>query len=508
MNAAQRGIFTQNGGVQSHDYDYDIIVIGGGSGGLAASKEAAKHGLKVAVYDFVKPTPIGTTWGLGGTCVNVGCIPKKLMHQASILGESMHDAKEFGWQIPEVDGEKHSWEKMIGNVQAHIKGLNWGYKADLRSKNVKYFNELASFTGPNTIKAVNKKGEEKTVTAAKFILATGGRPIYPDIPGAKEFGITSDDIFSMPNDPGKTLLVGASYISLENAGFLSGMGKNVSVMVRSILLRGFDQQIAEKIGEHMENKMGINFIRPCVPTKLERIEDGEKKGMIRVHAKYNDGTEYEDVFNTVLFAVGRQADTEKLGADAVGVKLNPKNKKCIVDEGEATNIPHIFAIGDMIDGKPELTPVAIQAGKLLARRIAGVAKTLTDYDKIPTTVFTPLEYGCCGLSEEDAISRYGEENLSIFHTNYWPLEWTLNHDRPDNACYAKLVCDKKDNDRVIGFHYLGPNAGEVTQGFAGMIKLKATKNDFDDLIGIHPTTAEVFTTMEKTKAEDPSATGC
>jgi len=279
-------------------------------------------------------------------------------------------------------------------------------------------------------------------------------------------------------------------------------------MVRSILLRGFDQQIAEKIGEHMENKMGINFIRPCVPTKLERIEEGEKKGMIRVHAKYNDGTEYEDVFNTVLFAVGRQADTEKLGADTVGVKINPKNKKCIVDEGEATNIPHIFAIGDMIDGRPELTPVAIQAGKLLARRIAGVAKTLTDYDKIPTTVFTPLEYGCCGLSEEDAISRYGEENLSIFHTNYWPLEWTLNHDRPDNACYAKLVCDKKDNDRVIGFHYLGPNAGEVTQGFAGMIKLKATKNDFDDLIGIHPTTAEVFTTLEKTKAEDPSATGC
>lgn len=508
MGAAQRGIFTQNGGDKSHDYDYDIIVIGGGSGGLAASKEAAKHGLKVAVYDFVKPTPIGTTWGLGGTCVNVGCIPKKLMHQASILGESMHDAKEFGWQIPDVEGEKHSWEKMIGNVQAHIKGLNWGYKADLRSKSVKYFNELASFTGPNTIKAVNKKGEEKVVTAAKFILATGGRPVYPDIPGAKEFGITSDDIFSMPNDPGKTLLVGASYISLENAGFLSGMGKDVTVMVRSILLRGFDQQIAEKIGDHMENKMGINFIRPCVPTKLERIEDGEKKGMIRVYAKYNDGTDYEDVFNTVLFAVGRQADTEKLGVDAAGITLNPKNKKCIVDEGEATNIPHIFAIGDMIDGKPELTPVAIQAGKLLARRIAGTSSALTDYDKIPTTVFTPLEYGCCGLSEEDAISRYGEENLSIFHTNFWPLEWTLNHDRPDNACYAKLVCDKKDQDRVIGFHYLGPNAGEVTQGFAGMLKLKATKDDFDDLIGIHPTTAEQFTTLEKTKAEDPSATGC
>merc|ERR1711899_452970 len=284
MQAAQKGMFSKrtasSDAVNNGDtstYDYDIIVIGGGSGGLAASKEAAKFGLKVAVYDFVTPTPIGTTWGLGGTCVNVGCIPKKLMHQASILGERMHDAKEFGWKVPEVDGEKHSWEKMIENVQAHVKGLNWGYKADLRSKNVKYFNELATLTGPNTIKAVNKKGEEKTVTASKFILATGGRPVYPDIPGAKEFGITSDDIFSMQNDPGKTLMVGASYISLENAGFLSGMGKNVTVMVRSILLRGFDQQIAERIGEHMENKMGINFVRPCVPTKLERIEEGDKK---------------------------------------------------------------------------------------------------------------------------------------------------------------------------------------------------------------------------------------
>ena len=271
MQAAQKGMFSKrntssdaaNNGDGSN-YDYDIIVIGGGSGGLAASKEAAKFGLKVAVYDFVTPTPIGTTWGLGGTCVNVGCIPKKLMHQASILGENLKDAKEFGWQISEgknhltitrciyyskisvspiclilnnavgYEGSEgtHQWEKMVENVQGHIKGLNWGYKTQLRSQSVKYFNELASFTGPNTIKAINKKGEEKSVTAAKFILATGGRPIYPEIEGAKEFGITSDDIFSMPTDPGKTLLVGASYISLENAGFLSGMGKNVTIMVR------------------------------------------------------------------------------------------------------------------------------------------------------------------------------------------------------------------------------------------------------------------------------------
>merc|ERR1719362_1822994 len=301
-------IMLEDGYNSKHPYEYDLVVIGGGSGGLAASKEASNRGAgKVVLLDYVKPTPIGSTWGLGGTCVNVGCIPKKLMHQASILGENLKDAKEFGWQISEGSEGTHQWEKMVENVQGHIKGLNWGYKTQLRSQSVKYFNELASFTGPNTIKATNKKGEEKSVTAAKFILATGGRPVYPEIEGAKEFGITSDDIFSMPTDPGKTLLVGASYISLENAGFLSGMGKNVTIMVRSILLRGFDQQIAEKIGEHMEKKCGINFIRQCVPTKLEKVGDGEQKGKIRVHAKYQDGTVYEDVFDTVMFAVGREA---------------------------------------------------------------------------------------------------------------------------------------------------------------------------------------------------------
>jgi len=500
-------IATSNNG-DNHIYDYDLIVCGGGSGGLAASKEAAKHGLKVAVYDFVEPTPIGTKWGLGGTCVNVGCIPKKLMHQASVIGEIMHDANVFGWQIPKDISIQHSWNKMIENVQNHIKSLNWNYKTQLRSKKVEYFNERVSFTGPNTIKSVDKNGKEKFTTANKFILATGGRPIYPNIEGAREFGITSDDIFSLKHEPRKTLIVGASYVALECAGFLKGTGSNVTVMVRSILLRGFDQKVAEKIGNHMESKMGINFVRLCEPTKLMKIENGDHKGMIRVFAKYSNGEEYVDEFNTVLFAVGRRAVTEGLGVDVIGLNLNPRNKKCIVNELEETNIPHIFAIGDIIDGKPELQPVAVQAGKLLARRIAGVSKEVTDYDNIPTTVFTPLEYGCCGLSEEEAVSRYQKENISIYHKVHTPLEWRLNHDRPVNECYAKLVCNKNDNERVIGFHYLGPNAGEVTQGFAGMIRLKATKSDFDNLIGIHPTTAEVFTTLEKSETEDPSVEGC
>jgi len=491
---------------KSHSYDYDIIVIGGGSGGLSASKEASKLGLKVAVCDFVKPTPKGTAWGLGGTCVNVGCIPKKLMHQAAILGEGIKDAKEYGWNT-EPDTAKHDWNKMVEQVQNHIGSLNWGYRVALREKSVTYMNEYATFVDAHTLKTVNKKGKEKTVTADKFILAMGGRPKYPDIPGAKELGITSDDIFSLGHAPGKCLLVGASYIALECAGFLKGLGFDVTVMVRSILLRGFDQQMANKIGEYMEEH-GINMVRECVPTGLEEIEPGTP-GKIKVNGQYNDGTAYADEFNTVVFAIGRDACTSNIGLDNIGVKMNPKNGKILHDAEEATNIPNIFAIGDVLDDKPELTPVAIQAGKLLARRLAGVTKTLTDYVNVCTTVFTPLEYGTCGLSEEDAIKVYGAEDVEVYHTNFWPLEWTVSH-RPDNACYTKLLCVKSQKEKVVGFHYLGPNAGEVSQGFGIALRMGATKADFDGLIGIHPTTAESLTTLAITKSSGVSAeaSGC
>jgi len=493
----------------AHNFDYDLIVIGGGSGGLAASKEAAKLGKKVAVCDFVKPSPAGSTWGLGGTCVNVGCIPKKLMHQAALLGEAVKDASCFGWEVGQ-EKVTHNWPKMVEEVQNHIGSLNWGYRVALREKSVDYLNEYAVFQDANTIKTTNKKGKEKIVTAKDFILATGGRPRYPDIPGA-ELGISSDDIFSLPYSPGKVLCVGASYISLECAGFLKKLGLDTSVMVRSILLRGFDQQMAGKVGEYME-EMGVNFIRECVPEKLERIEEGTP-GKIKVTARYKDGTEFTDVFNTVIFAIGRDACTKNIGLDTVGVALNPKSGKVLHDEKEATNVSNIYAIGDVLDDKPELTPVAIQAGKLLARRLCGVSETLTDYVNVCTTVFTPLEYGCCGLSEEDAIQQFGEEGIEVYHTSFWPLEWTVAH-RSDNACYCKLVCIKKTesnpSEKVVGFHYLGPNAGEVTQGFGIALKMGATKADFDNLIGIHPTTAENFTTLGITKSSgvDASATGC
>ncbi|XP_071478717.1 thioredoxin reductase 1, cytoplasmic-like [Diadema antillarum] len=486
-------------------YDYDFIVIGGGSGGLAASKEAALYGKKVAVCDFVSPSPKGTTWGLGGTCVNVGCIPKKLMHQAAILGESLQDSRHYGWETP--DDVQHNWDKLRDAVQAHIGSLNWGYRVALRDKDVTYINAFAQFTDPHTIKTVNRRGKEQVHTAERFLIATGMRPRYPDIPGCKEYCITSDDLFSLPYNPGKTVCIGASYVSLECAGFLAGMGNDVTVMVRSILLRGFDQDMAEKIGTYME-KHHIKFIRKAVPTKIEMVEEGQPP-TLRVHYKKTEtGQESSIEVNTVLMGIGRDACTDKIGLDQAGVIVNPKNGKIPVTN-EQTNVPHIYAVGDILEGGHELTPVAIEAGKLLARRLYNNHSRQCDYVNVPTTVFTPLEYGSCGLSEEDAISSLGEENIEVYHTYFQPLEFTVSH-REANACYAKIICDKNKDERVIGFHVLGPNAGEITQGFGVAMKAGATKAHFDSTIGIHPTCGELFTTMQITRSsgEDITPQGC
>ncbi|XP_075687917.1 thioredoxin reductase 3 [Rhinoderma darwinii] len=502
----------QNGSLQklldsnTVSYDYDLIVIGGGSGGLACSKEASSLGKKVMVLDFVVPTPIGTTWGLGGTCVNVGCIPKKLMHQAAVLGQALKDSRKFGWEYEEQ--VNHNWETMRENIQNYIGSLNWGYRVALRDKNVRYENAYGEFVGPHKIKATNKRGKESFFTAEKFIIATGERPRYLDVPGDKEFCITSDDLFSLSYCPGKTLVVGASYVALECAGFLAGIGLDVTVMVRSIFLRGFDQEMAEKAGAYMETH-GVKFIKKFVPTSVEQLEAGTP-GRLKVVAKSTEGDiVIEDEYNTVLVAVGRDSCTRNIGLEKIGVKINESNGKIPVNDEEQTSVPHVYAIGDILDGKLELTPVAIQAGRLLARRLYGGSDAKCDYVNVPTTVFTPMEYGCCGYSEEKAIEIFGEETLEIYHTLFWPLEWTVPS-RDNNTCFAKVICNKIDFDRVIGFHVLGPNAGEITQGFAAAMKCGLTKEKLDETIGIHPTCAEIFTTMEVTKSSggDITQKGC
>jgi len=490
--------------IRNENYDYDLVVIGGGSGGLACSKEAASLGAKVAVCDFVKPTPLGTSWGLGGTCVNVGCIPKKLMHQAALLGEAIQDSRKFGWNLSEE--VNHSWETMTEAVQNHIGSLNWGYRVQLREKLVKYYNAYAELIDEHTIKLVDRKGKEQKITADKVVLATGERPRYPNVEGAKEHCITSDDVFSLPRCPGKTLVIGASYVALECAGFLKGIGLDVTVMVRSILLRGFDQDMAERVGAYME-KHGVRFLRKCVPSKIEVLDAATPKYKVSYKSLESE-EEFSEEFNTILLGVGRDPCTSGIGLEKVGIKLSSSGR-VIVDDFEQTNVPNIYAIGDILHGKLQLTPVAIQAGKLLAKRLFAGATAKTDYINVPTTVFTPLEYGSCGYAEEDAFEKFGEDNIEVYHANFQPLEYTVAG-RDGNDCYAKIICNKLEEEKVVGFHILGPNAGEVTQGFAIGLKLGAKKKDFNTLIGIHPTNAEVFTTMDTTKSSgmDIEVSGC
>ncbi|XP_054280356.1 thioredoxin reductase 1, cytoplasmic-like [Macrosteles quadrilineatus] len=482
-------------------YDYDYIVIGGGSGGLASAKEASSYGRKVACCDLVLPSPQGTSWGLGGTCVNVGCIPKKLMHKAALMGEDIEDSAYFGWT---TDNKRHSWEEMVTNIQDYIKSLNFKYRTDLKKKEVTYYNAYAKFVDKHTLNLYNKEGNfMKTITGQNFLLAMGCRPVYPDFPGARDLCISSDDVFSLKEPPGKTLIIGASYIALETAGFLVGLGFDVTVMVRSILLRGFDQDIANKIGETLEAH-GVKFVPKHVPESVTK--NGEN---LLVRAKsLSDGSEYIDTFKTVFLAIGREPCTTGIGLENLNVKFQESSTRIEVNEFSQTSVRNIFAVGDVVEEKLQLTPVAIQAGKLLAKRLYGKGKALFDYNHVPTTVFTPLEYGCVGYSEEDAMKKFPDQ-IEVYHLHFQPLEWDLNK-RNKNKSYGKLICLKSEQERVVGFHYLGPNAGEITQGFALALKLGAKKDDFNNLIGIHPTCAEIFTTMTITKAsgKPAEAGGC
>jgi len=494
--------------------DFDLVVIGGGSGGLACSKAAAEFGKRVAVLDFVTPSPHGTKWGLGGTCVNVGCIPKKLMHTAATHGEAIERSARFGW---DATAHGHDWNTMMNQVTNHIKTLNNGYTEDLKSKNVTYLNALGKFIDAHTIECTDSQGEVTTITAEKVVIAVGGRPTRLTCEGG-EHAIDSDDIFWKKNSPGKTCIVGASYVALECAGFLNGIGLDTTVVVRSRLLRGFDTEMADRIGAHMEVH-GTKFMKGFVPASIVKEDSG------KFQVTFQDSNDAQaapvtEEFDTVLAAIGRRACTDTLGLDAAGVEVQQNGK--IKTNFEQTNVESIYAIGDVIDGAPELTPVAIKAGKLLASRLFDDGVKYMDYHTIATTVFTPLEYGSIGYSEEDAMTQFGADNIEVYHTTFEPLEWALkvvdfNNTSAANkkefdktACGAKLICNKAEDEHVVGLHYLGPNAGEVTQGFAIAMRLGATKEDFDLAVGIHPTTAENFTTMTVTKAsgESADAGGC
>ncbi|CAL8248839.1 unnamed protein product [Merluccius merluccius] len=485
-------------------YDYDLVVIGGGSGGLACSKEAAQLGQRVAVLDYVEPSAQGTRWGLGGTCVNVGCIPKKLMHRAALLGTAVHEARKYGWRIP--DPVSHDWATMAEAVQNHVRSLNWGHRVQLQDKKVKYLNVKGSLVDEHTVRGMTKSGKESFVTTKNIVIATGGRPKYPThIPGAMEHGITSDDIFWLKEAPGKTLVVGASYVALECAGFLTGVGQDATVMVRSIALRGFDQQMAGLVTDYMQ-AYGTRFAWGCVPQRVDKLPSG---ALQVTWANGQTGGEETDTFDSVLWAVGRAPETKALGLDKVGVEVNRETGKIVVGADESTSVSNIYAFGDIGEGRPELTPTAIQAGKLLARRLAGQSTQLMNYDNVATTVFTPLEYGCVGLSEEEAVSRHGQNGIEVYHAFYKPLEFTVA-ERDASQCYIKVVCERGGEQRILGLHFTGPNAGEVTQGFALGLRCGATFSQLKETVGIHPTCAEELTKVNITKRSglDATVTGC
>lgn len=496
---------------------FDLAVVGGGSGGMACAKEAARLGKKVCLFDYVEPSTQGTRWGLGGTCVNVGCVPKKLMHHAGFIGALLKkDAGSFGWKV-ESHGN-HDWGELVQTVQNHIKSLNFGYKHGLRSTGVKYFNHVVAFQDNHTLTYQGSSGQTERVTADYVVIAVGGRPHLPaDVPGAREFAITSDDLFSLKRAPGKTLVVGGAYIALECAGFLTEIGNDVTVCVRSVLLRAFDQQCAEKIGGIMA-ELGTKFIRPATPVSITKQSNGQLKVTFT--------TGYEDTYDTVLFATGRDAKTSKLNLSKIGVHTSENGK--VVCENDQTSVPNIYAIGDCQHERPELTPVAIKAGEKLAQRLFAGATTQMDYNFVPTTIFTPIEYGCCGLSERSAEVQYGSDHIEVYLSEFSSLEAGASHREKAAACRSneldttmqadclvKLICHKLPvsggEEKVIGFHFVGPSAGEITQGIALAMRLGATKADFDNVVAIHPTNAESVTQLVVTRRSGASflaAGGC
>uniref|UniRef100_A0A8C2MIH9 thioredoxin-disulfide reductase (NADPH) n=1 Tax=Cricetulus griseus TaxID=10029 RepID=A0A8C2MIH9_CRIGR len=455
-----------------------------GTRGAANAVGAAQLGKKVAVADYVEPSPRGTRWGLGGTCVNVGCIPKKLMHQAALLGGMIKDAHHYGWEV--TLPIQHSWKKMAEAVQNHVKSLNWGHRVQLQDRKVKYFNIKASFVNEHTVQGVDKGGKVTLLSADHIVIATGGRPRYPtQIKGAMEYGVTN--------------------VALECAGFLTGIGLDTTVMMRSIPLRGFDQQMSSLVTEHMESH-GTRFLKGCVPSLIQKLPTGQLQVTWEDHAS---GKEDTGTFDTVLWAIGRVPETRNLNLEKAGVNVNPENQKIVVDAQEATSVPHIFAIGDVAEGRPELTPTAIKAGKLLAQRLFGKSSALMNYSNVPTTVFTPLEYGCVGLSEEEAVALHGQEHVEVYHAYYKPLEFTVT-DRDASQCYIKMVCLREPPQLVLGLHFLGPNAGEVTQGFALGIKCGASYAQVMQTVGIHPTCSEEVVKLHISKRSglEPTVTGC
>jgi glutathione reductase (NADPH) len=443
---------------------FDLIVIGGGSGGIAHARRAAEYGARVAVVEYGP---------LGGTCVNVGCVPKKLMWYTATHADHFEHAADYGFNIA-VDG--HDWAALKSRRDAYVKRLNGIYASNLDNGGVTTIVGNARFIDAHTV-AVG----EKQYRADRIVIATGGRPAVPSIPGA-EYGITSDGFFALERQPERVLVAGSGYIAVELAGVFAGLGSQVQVVIRKdSVIRHFDVMLGEQLMEAME-KNGIEIETHVIPSTIEKTADG-----LVLHAE--DGRSFGPV-DAVLWAIGRTPNVAGLDLDAAGV-ASDANGFVVTDKYQQTNIENIFALGD-VTGRPALTPVAIAAGRRLADRLyGGMDGRHLDYEVIPTVIFSHPPIGTVGMSEAAARARYGDD-VKVYTTGFTPLYYALGNRKQRSV--MKLVTTG-DDEKVVGCHVIGDGADEMLQGFVVAIRMGATKADLDDTIAIHPTNAEELVTM-------------
>lgn len=444
------------------DYDYDLFVIGAGSGGVRASRISASLGAKVAIAE---------DRDLGGTCVNVGCVPKKLMVYASHYHEDFEEAAGFGWT---VGPRSFDWQTLIRNKDVEIKRLNGIYGSLLSNAGVELITGRATVTGPHSVSVNGKE-----YTAERILVAVGGWPSVPEIPG-REHVITSNEFFHLDGLPNRVIVVGGGYIAVELAGIFNGLGASVTQLYRGAnFLRGFDTDVRDFLAAEIRKK-GIDLQFNANIASVEKNADGS------LAATLEDGSVMQT--DAVLYATGRTPKTTGLGLEAVGVEL-ARNGAVIVNDDFQSSVPSIYALGDVID-RVALTPVAIAEGMAFAHNNYGKGGRKMDYRDIPTAVFSQPPIGTVGLSEADAVKKYG--TVDVYRSEYRAMKHTLSGS--GERSFMKLIVDKA-SDRVVGLHMIGPEAGEITQGFGVAMKAGATKADFDATVGIHPTSAEEFVTM-------------
>lgn len=449
-------------------YDYDLFVIGAGSGGVRAARMAAGFGAKVAVAEDRY---------MGGTCVNVGCVPKKLYVYASEFSKSFSDARNFGW-----DSSKpaFNWATLRDNKKREISRLNGIYSRLLEGVKADVIDGRGRIVDAHTV-AVG----ERTFSAGKILVATGGWPHIPRFPGS-ELAISSNEIFDLEHFPKRLVIVGGGYIAVEFAGIFNGLGSQVTQLYRGpLFLRGFDADIRA----HAAREIARTGVDLRFEVNVESIARGAKGLVLTL----TDGSSIEA--DTVLYATGRKANIDGLGLENVRVEVNEFGN--VVADGEyRTAEPSIFALGDVTGGM-ELTPVALAEGMSFARRQFGGLENTVDYDFIPTAVFCQPNIGTVGFTEEQARARFG--HIRLFKSTFKPMKHTISG--REEQSFMKLVVDKA-TDRVVGAHMVGPDAGEIMQGFAIAMRAGATKALFDTTIGIHPTAAEEFVTMREAWTED------